>query len=474
MAQNAPSQGRKNVSTLIALGIFSFMSTLDGSIVNIAMPIMSKALNMSSSQIEWVVSIYLITISSLLMFFGRLGDVVGRSRVFKIGTAVFILGSFLSGLNMGLAFLLFSRVIQATGAAMTMSNSFGITTSTFPASQRGRAMGVIGTFVALGSVAGPAFGGLILNYLPWNYIFWINVPIGLIAILIGLRSLPKQEPVQAAPIDWLGTGTFTLVIVSFFYGVLQAQVVGFTPIIWASFVVAILSFIAFVYVENHAKAPLLDLSIFKIADYSLGLIAALLVFINGFFFNVLIPYYLVNARGFSSGFSGILLSIIPLTMLVSGPVGGVLADRFGGPKIAALGLSIAVIAQFMTVLFGLDTSLWYFGGTAILIGIGLGLFQSPNNATVMSAVPTDRLGIAGSVNALARNLGMILGVSFSTTSLFGIMSAQAGQRVTTYPLHQNDLFISAMRLSFFISAILLVIAAAIAFERLRQGKKSKA
>lgn len=179
--------------------------------------------------------------------------------------------------------------------------------------------------------------------------FWINVPIGLIAILIGLRSLPKQEPVQAAPIDWLGTGTFTLVIVSFFYGVLQAQVVGFTPIIWASFVVAILSFIAFVYVENHAKAPLLDLSIFKIADYSLGLIAALLVFINGFFFNVLIPYYLVNARGFSSGFSGILLSIIPLTMLVSGPVGGVLADRFGGPKIAALGLSIAVIAQFMTV-----------------------------------------------------------------------------------------------------------------------------
>ncbi|WP_439646746.1 hypothetical protein [Lacticaseibacillus saniviri] len=109
-----------------------------------------------------------------------------------------------------------------------------------------------------------------------------------------------------------------------------------------------------------------------------------------------------------------------------------------------------------------------------MIGIGLGLFQSPNNATVMSAVPTDRLGIAGSVNALARNLGMILGVSFSTTSLFGIMSAQAGKRVTTYPLHQNDLFISAMRLSFFISAILLVIAAAIAFERLRQGKKSKA
>jgi len=474
MAQQPESQGR-NISTLIALGIFSFMSTLDGSIVNIAMPIMSKSLHVSSSEIEWVVSIYLITISSLLMFFGRLGDVVGRSRVFKIGTAVFIIGSFLSGLNMGLGLLLAARVIQATGAAMTMSNSFGITTSTFPVSQRGRAMGVIGTFVALGAVAGPAFGGLILNYLPWNYIFWINVPIGIIAILIGWYGLPKEDPAQSAPIDWLGTGTFTVVIVSFFYAMLEGQEIGFTqPVILVCFVIAVIAFIAFIYVENHAKAPLLDLSIFKIPDYTLGLIAALLVFINGFFFNVLAPYYLVNARGFSSGFSGLLLSIVPLTMLVSGPVGGVLADKFGGPIIAVIGLILATIAQFMTATFGLTTSLWFYAATTIILGIGLGLFQSPNNATVMSAVPRDRLGIAGSVNALSRNLGMILGVSFSTTSLFGIMSAQAGRHVTSYPLNQNSLFISAMRWSFLISAGLLVIAALIALQRLLHRSSKRA
>lgn len=192
----APSKTNKTL-ILIALGIFTFMSTLDGSIVNIAMPIMSKEMNISLSRIEWVVSIYLIVISALLMFFGRLGDVIGKSKVFRIGTAIFILGSLLAGINLGLAFLLFARAVQAIGAAMTMSNSFGITTSTFPIEQRGRAMGVIGTFVALGAVAGPAIGGLILNYLTWNYIFWINVPIGIIAVLIGVKSLPHDQPLAA-------------------------------------------------------------------------------------------------------------------------------------------------------------------------------------------------------------------------------------------------------------------------------------
>lgn len=149
--QNNVSKGLTVNKTLIliALGMFTFMSTLDGSIViNIAMPIMSKELSVTASQIEWVVSIYLIIISSLLMFFGRLGDVVGKTRIFKIGTAIFIIGSLIAGINLGLPFLLFARGVQAVGAAMTMSNSFGITTSSFPINQRGRAMGFIGTWIS--------------------------------------------------------------------------------------------------------------------------------------------------------------------------------------------------------------------------------------------------------------------------------------------------------------------------------------
>lgn len=465
------NNSKNRILILIALGMFTFMSTLDGSIVNIAMPVMSKSLHVSISQIEWVVSIYLMTISSLLMFFGRLGDTVGKTVIFRIGTAVFLLGSFLAGVNLGLPFLLGARVIQAIGAAMTMSNSFGITTSTFPMEQRGRAMGVIGTFVALGSVAGPAIGGLILNYLPWNYIFWINVPIGIIAIIAGAIALPKSEVTQKNDnLDWIGTLLFMIFVATFFYALLQGPVVGYTdPVVISTFVISLFAIAMFIYVETHTKNPLLDLSIFKIADYSLGLLAALFVFINGFFFNVLIPYYLVNARGYSSGYSGLLMSIVPLTMIVFGPLGGVLADKFGGPRITVLGLSTLLISQILIMFYNLQTPIWFFIIGTVLAGIGTGLFQSPNNAVVMSAVPFNRLGIAGSVNALARNLGMILGVSLSTSSLFLVMSAISHHTISSYPYHQSGLFIDGMRIAFLISAVLLAVADIIAIVRWRRS-----
>ncbi len=402
--QNNVSKGLTVNKTLIliALGMFTFMSTLDGSIVNIAMPIMSKELSVTASQIEWVVSIYLIIISSLLMFFGRLGDVVGKTRIFKIGTAIFIIGSLIAGINLGLPFLLFARGVQAVGAAMAMSNSFGITTSSFPINQRGRAMGFIGTFVALGSVAGPAVGGLILNYLPWNYIFWINVPIGIIAILLGLKSLPKDVPVSAnAPLDWLGTLEFVVFIVTFFFAILRGQAIGYThPIILGALLIAVVSIILFIRTEKQLKHPLLDFSIFKYSDFTFGLIAALLVFINGFFYNVLMPYYLVNARGLSSRLSGVLLSIIPLTMVIFGPIGGVLADKFNSTKITIIGVTLVLLAQFLIMGFQLGTPFWYFIFTSIVTGIGIGMFQSPNNASVMSAVPSNRL--EGSLAVLMR------------------------------------------------------------------------
>lgn len=473
--QNNVSKGLTVNKTLIliALGMFTFMSTLDGSIVNIAMPIMSKELSVTASQIEWVVSIYLIIISSLLMFFGRLGDVVGKTRIFKIGTAIFIIGSLIAGINLGLPFLLFARGVQAVGAAMTMSNSFGITTSSFPINQRGRAMGFIGTFVALGSVAGPAVGGLILNYLPWNYIFWINVPIGIIAILLGLKSLPKDVPVSAnAPLDWLGTLEFVVFIVTFFFAILRGQAIGYThPIILGALLIAVVSIILFIRTEKQLKHPLLDFSIFKYSDFTFGLIAALLVFINGFFYNVLMPYYLVNARGLSSGLSGVLLSIIPLTMVIFGPIGGVLADKFNSTKITIIGVTLVLLAQFLIMGFQLDTPFWYFIFTSIVTGIGIGMFQSPNNASVMSAVPSNRLGIAGSVNALARNLGMILGVSISTSSLFLVMGAKLGRSITTYPTGNDQLFIFGMYVAFMISAALLVIADLIVIQRWFVSKK---
>jgi len=221
---------------LIAVCLFTFMSTLDGSIVNIALPVMSQDLKIPMNQAEWVVSVYLITICALLLLFGKLGDTRGKIRIFKIGSVMFTVGSLLCGFSVGLPFLLVARAIQAIGAAMTMATNSGIITEVFPFNERGRALGMIGSFVALGSIAGPGVGGIILAHLSWGYIFWINVPIGIMALFIGQRILPRDITVTKAAIDGRGAGVFGLIMVSIFAGVFVGQEIGFNqPVIWGLF-----------------------------------------------------------------------------------------------------------------------------------------------------------------------------------------------------------------------------------------------
>lgn len=359
---------------LLSIGIFAFMSNLDSSIVNIAMPIMAKQLDIPMNQIEWVVSIYLIIVSALLLFFGKLGDMYGKIKVFRIGTAIFIIGSFLSGLQWTFSFLLLGRIIQGIGSAMTLSNTYGITTATFSLKERGRAMGLIGTFVAFGAVAGPGIGGLVLSRLSWGYIFWINVPLG----------------------------------------------------------------------------------IFKIKAFSYGVGAAILIFLSNFFTVVLMPFYLEDARQLSAGQAGLLLVIFPIVMMVIGPVGGVLADRFNPAKIVTLGLSTVALSQLGYWFLDLRSPLWVYVVITVIMAVGTGLFQSPNSDIVMSVVGKDQLGSAGSINALARNVGMVSGTALSTSVLFTVMSLIADTKVTTYLPSRPELFISGMHVAFTGSFLLIL------------------
>ncbi|WP_425331862.1 MFS transporter, partial [Paenibacillus sonchi] len=218
---------KKRWLILIVLNLFTFMSTLDGSIVNIALPVLVKQLHLPMAQVEWVTTGYLMAICSAVLFFGKLGDIAGKIRIFKIGTVIFILGSLLCGLSASLPLLIASRVIQAIGASMTMANSQGIVTDIFPATERGKALGLIGTFVSLGSIAGPSLGGIIVSTLGWEYIFWVNVPIGLIAIVLGWKVLPKDLIRVKAKIDLPGSLLFAIFIVTLFAGMLLGQQVGY-------------------------------------------------------------------------------------------------------------------------------------------------------------------------------------------------------------------------------------------------------
>lgn len=457
---------------LTAVGLFTFMATLDGSIVNIALPVMSKDLKIPMNQSEWIVSIYLIVICSLLLLFGKVGDAFGKVKVFKIGTVLFVFGSLLCGFNSGLTVLLIARAIQALGASMTMSNNNGIITEVFPIKERGRALGLTGSFVALGSIAGPGIGGLILSHFSWGYIFWINVPIGILTIIFGQFVLPKDIIKTHEKIDYFGFAGFALLIVSLFLGVFIGQQVGFTqPGVLALFALAIISAAAFVWIENHVEKPLLSFRLFKNIDFSLSLLCAFLIFIVTFFFNVIAPFYLENARGFEPSTAGYILMIFPIVQVIAAPIAGTISDKIGPELLTFVGLVLICISQIGYMTMSLQTPVWLFMFFVGLVGLGNGIFQAPNNTIVMSSVDVKDLGIAGGINALARNLGMIFGISCATTVLFSAMSREYGHKVTTYLPGHADVFIAGMHDAFMVALVICLVATALTGWRLLKHRQ---
>lgn len=458
---------------LVSVALFTFMSTLDGSIVNIALPTMSKDIGVPMNQAEWVVSIYLMVVCSCLLLFGKIGDSFGKIKVYRVGTIIFTLGSLLCGFNHSLAFLLFGRVVQAVGASMTMATNSGIITEVFPLNERGRALGSIGAFVSLGSIAGPGLGGLILSQLPWSYIFWINVPVGLITIIVGNHFLPKDITMSGKKIDWLGFMTFAVTIMSFFGAVFIGQEIGYlTAIPFILFVVAMIALFSFVKIEKNRENPLIVFGIFKNKMFTISLITAVLIFSSNFFINVVLPFYLQNARGLSASFAGLLMMVFPGLMIVGSPLSGYLTDKVGPKVLILTGLTLLSLAQLMYNFMNQTTALWFFIITTALMGLGNSLFQSPNNTMIMSSVTKENLGVAGSLNSFARNLGMVIGVSLSTTILYSGMSVAYGKKVTTYLASRPDIFIFGMRVTFTASFVLCFAALILSLIRFRKGEKN--
>lgn len=444
---------------LVAIGLFTFMSTLDGSIVNIALPVMSKDMRIPMNQTEWIVSIYLMTVCACLPLFGKIGDSIGKIKIFRIGTLTFVIGSLLCGVTHTFELLLFSRIIQAIGASMTMSTNTGIITEVFPISERGRALGMIGAFVSLGSIMGPGLGGVILAKFTWEYIFLINVPVGLLTIILGQKVLPKDSTKSGNPIDFLGFLLFATTILTLFGGIFIGQELGYVhtlPIVLI--IIALMSMILFYRVEINRDNPLIQFSLFKNKVFTLSLLTASMIFVTNFFTNVVIPFYLQNTRGYSASFSGLLMMVIPFTMIVGSPVSGYITDKVGAKLLTFVGLILITISQVLYLVLGQQTSLIFFVFASIFVGLGNALFQAPNNTLVMSNVEKKDLGVAGSLNSLARNLGMVIGISLSTTVLYAAMSHNYGQTVTTYISGRPDVFIYGMHAVYMTSFVICLIA----------------
>jgi EmrB/QacA subfamily drug resistance transporter len=457
--QEDPQVQKNRWWILVSVAMFAFMSTLDSSIVNIALPTIAKEMNVPMNQTEWVVSIYLMVVCACLLLFGKIGDSKGKIKVFRIGTVIFVVGSLLCGFNHSLAFLLFARIVQALGASMTMATNSGIATEVFPLNERGRALGAIGAFVSLGSIAGPGIGGLILAHFSWSYIFWINIPVGLITIAIGEKFLPKDIEKSGQKIDWLGFDSFAAAIMTFFGAIFLGQEMGFgVPIVMVLFVIAVIALVLFLKVEKSKATPLISFAIFKNKIFTMSLITAVLIFSSNFFVNVVIPFYLQEGRKLSASYAGLLMMVFPLLMVVGSPISGYLTDKIGPEILTIGGLLLLSVTSLMYMFLDMETPIWYYVVATGLMGMGNALFQSPNNTMVMSSVDRKDLGVAGSLNSFARNLGMVIGIALATTILYHAMSKAYGSRVTTYISNRPDIFIFGMKMAFFTSFILCIFA----------------
>ena len=438
---------------LVTIGVGTFMSALDGSVVNTLLPILSRELGTSVAGIEWVTTVYLLVISALLLSVGRAGDLFGHKRFYLGGFALFVVGSALCGLASSSRVLIALRVIQALGAAMLMATAPAILTRSFPANQRGRALGALGTFTYLGLTAGPSLGGWLATAFSWRAVFYVNVPIGIVAILLALRSIADDRVTEREEtFDFVGAALFTAGLIALMIALNQGHAWGWSsPVIIGLLAVAVVMLAIFVRVENHRASPMLDLSLFHNKVFSATTVSALLNYACVYCVLFVLPFLLIQGRGLTAQHAGLVLTAQPVVMAIVAPFGGTMSDRIGSRLPATVGMLLLAAGMFALAILVARGSLTTIALSLALIGLGVGTFVSPNNSALMGAAPRNRQGIASGVLATARNVGMVLGVGIAG-AVFTTVVAHAGGSASSLE--------AGVRASLLVGAVLALVGAA--------------
>ncbi|HZK30401.1 MAG TPA: MFS transporter [Methanoregula sp.] len=413
------------------------MAVIDGTVVNIALPSMTRFFSVDLSDSQWTITAYLITMTSLLLIFGRVSEYVGRARLFFVGIIIFTVSSLACGLSTGLPELILFRVIQGAGAAMLFSISSALIFATTPPAERGRAMGYLGATVAIGSIAGPIVGGFVVDSLGWQYIFFINIPLGILLIAAAAAYLRIDEKrTHSLSLDWHGSTAMVAMFVALILTLGSLADMGMiTPPAIISGVIFFLALSLFIWHERRCPAPLLDLNVFSNREFLFPVIAVVLVFVANFMMAVVGPFYFEGVLGYRPSQVGLVFLINPAVMVIVAPLAGSLYDRHPARNYAALGMGITTVAFLFLSYCTLTQNVSGILVAFVLFGIGVGLFQSPNNTAILSALPKEQLSTASSVIATSRNLGMALGVSLGSILLsFQLMGAGfTGDVITADP-----------------------------------------
>ena len=457
------------VFVTIALG--TFVAVMDQTGVSLALPRLATHFDAAIPEVQWVTLGYMLTTGSLLLPMGRLSDIVGRKRVYIGGFVVFIAGALLAGSSTELLGVVLFKVLQGVGAAMVQANGMAIITSTFPASERGKVIGLFMTTVGMGAIAGPIVGGSIVSVFGWRAVFFAGAPLGLVAIassavvLRGRGDTASDLPGGRPRFDWIGASLSSAFLALLLLVMTNAYRVGWgSPLVVSAFVGVMVLLVAFVWWELRVDDPMLDPALFRRSLFSLGSSASFLNFLGGMSVFFVMPFYLQGVVGLTPGQAGLVIVPTAICFAAAGPIAGRLSDRFGWQKFAIAGLVFSALSLVMLSRLTDSTPMAFVVAAMALQGVGMGTFYSPNASAVLSTVERSRYGIATAFLNMLRNVANVVGIAAATTivtvtmasagyeaSLDAVSAVGAGQGV-------KDAFTDGLRIAFLVFAGLLGLA----------------
>lgn len=463
----AASDPPRRRAILAAVMLGAILGPIDASVVNVVLPTIARSFSASLAAAQWVPMIYLVTAGSLVLFFGRLGDIWGYRRVFLVGLLGFVAASALCAAAPTLRTLVAFRALQGLAAGTMASVPLAILTGTFPAAERGRVIGLFAGSISVGLAVGPSLGGFLAAAFGWRAVFLVNLPIGLSAFVFARRVLPdfRGEPGR---IDVPGALSALGALSTFLLAVNRIQQGAVDALAAALLAAALLLGAAFVAVERRTPQPLLDLSLFRTATLGLGCLAAVLNFMAQYVVVFATPFFLARVLLEGPARVGLVLTAFPLTVFAVAPFAGALSDRIGTVVLAAGGSSICALGCILFAAKPPNGGVLPVVLCLVVFGLGTGTFQSPNNSAVMGAAPREHLGVVSSLLGTSRSVGMVLGVAAAGAVLYATVPAGVLRAPSLGP-DEAAAFSAGLRWAYAAGALFAATSAVLSIGRGRQS-----